>query len=60
MDVILAYDGDVIKFAGDSLIVAFYPSASEQQGSDAGLLVATMRAVRCGADLAASFGASLN
>jgi class 3 adenylate cyclase len=35
INMILSYDGDVIKFAGDSMIVAFYPNEVRQATGDA-------------------------
>lgn len=34
ISMILSYNGDVIKFAGDSMIVAFWPSEEEAVGLD--------------------------
>ena len=59
MDIILAYDGDVMTFAGDSIIVAFYPSPSERSAADSGLEAATVRSVRCASDLITNCGAAL-
>ena len=57
MEIVLAYDGDVMKFAGDSVIVAFYPAAAERSASDAGLQAATARCARCAAALIEHCGA---
>ena len=56
MDIVLAYGGDVMKFAGDSVIVAFYATAGEAMAPDQGLRSATMRCVRCAAELSAKCG----
>ena len=56
MEIIQAYDGDVMKFAGDSVIVAFYPTAAEREERDAGLKRATMRCARCSASLIENCG----
>ena len=50
------YGGDVMKFAGDSMIVAFYASPDEATAPDQGLRSATMRGVRCAAELSAKCG----
>jgi class 3 adenylate cyclase len=34
MNMILAFDGDVVKFAGDSMIVTFAPSEQEVRFSE--------------------------
>eukprot|EP00887_Chlorella_sp_A99_P006306 scaffold3.g6306.t1 len=58
IDLLLLYGGDVVKFAGDSMIVAFLPSAEEAEGhEDGGLQPATLRALTCAAELGARFGA---
>lgn len=59
MEIIHAYDGDVMKFAGDSVIVAFYPTAAEREEGDAGLQAATVRCARCSASLIANCGTLL-
>ena len=56
MDVVLAYGGDVMKFAGDSVIVAFYSTAGEATAPDQGLRSATMRCVRCATELSSKCG----
>ncbi len=56
MDVVLAYGGDVMKFAGDSVIVAFYATAGEATAPDQGQRSATMRCVRCAAELSIKCG----
>lgn len=45
-----------MKFAGDSVIVAFYPSPEEATTRDKGLKAATHRAVHCAVDLADNLG----
>ena len=59
ISLISSFDGDVIKFAGDSMIVAFCPSESEKAAAaaacsqdpgledDLGLRAATLRAAQC-------------
>ena len=63
IDLINSYDGDVIKFAGDSMIVAFTPSRQErEQGeidpedADRGLRFAAMRATKCALELSTRLG----
>ena len=56
MDIILLYDGDVITFAGDSVIVAFYPTPSEREFADSAIGAATVRCVRCASDLIVNCG----
>jgi hypothetical protein len=62
IDLINSYDGDVIKFAGDSLIVAFTPSGQEREQSesepdgDLGLRFAAMRATKCALELSTRLG----
>lgn len=53
--------GDVMKFAGDAIVVAFRPTREEQQaeagqGSEAGLRCATLRAAACAHELVQAFG----
>jgi class 3 adenylate cyclase len=58
IDMILAYDGDVVKFAGDSMIIAFYPTALEAAAAASDQLrAATLRCVRCASDLSNTLGA---
>jgi class 3 adenylate cyclase len=56
INMILAFDGDVVKFAGDSMIVVFSPTAGEQQAPDLGLHAATERGLRCAHVLATRLG----
>lgn len=56
IDLILLYDGDVMKFAGDSMIVAFSPSSEEQAAADGGLKEATLRCMHCASDLVDKYG----
>jgi len=53
---ILLYDGDVMKFAGDSMIVAFSPSNEEKAAEDGGLKEATLRCMHCASDLVDKYG----
>lgn len=52
----LAYDGDVMKFAGDSMIMAFSPTEEEMKDDDGGKGAATLRCVSCASDLANAVG----
>ncbi|KAL0052814.1 hypothetical protein WJX82_008196 [Trebouxia sp. C0006] len=56
IDLILLYDGDVMKFAGDSMIVAFSPSNEEKTAEDGGLKEATLRCMHCASDLVDKYG----
>jgi hypothetical protein len=56
IDLILLYDGDVMKFAGDSMIVAFSPSNEEKAAEDGGLKEATLRCMHCASDLVDKYG----
>ena len=55
---VYSHGGDVMRFAGDSVICAFLPTAEEADSEDKGLATATQRAVRCAAVLANDLGAS--
>ena len=56
---VYSHGGDVMRFAGDSVICAFLPSAEEAAAGDGGLAAATLRSVRCAATLAQDLGAAL-
>ena len=56
IDLILLYDGDVMKFAGDSMIVSFCPSNEEKTADDGGLKEATLRCMHCASDLVDKYG----
>lgn len=57
IDLIELHGGDVIKFAGDSMICAFAPTGAERQGSiDEGKRMATLRCVRCATQLSTKYG----
>ena len=45
-----------MKFAGDAIIVAFGATTSEATAPDQGLRSATVRSVRCAAELSAKCG----
>ena len=58
IDLIELHGGDVVKFAGDSMICAFVPTSSEKQDSkDEGKRLATLRCVRCATQLSTKYGA---
>ncbi|MEW5303002.1 MAG: hypothetical protein WDW36_005735 [Sanguina aurantia] len=56
ISMILSHNGDVIKFAGDSMIVAFWPSEEEAREPDEGHQAATQRMCRCAHELATRLG----
>ncbi|KAL6756768.1 hypothetical protein V8C86DRAFT_37436 [Haematococcus lacustris] len=56
INMILAFDGDVVKFAGDSMIVAFSPTEQEAEQPDKGLYPATLRCTQCAHVLATRLG----
>ena len=57
IELLLESDGDIMKFAGDSMIVAFWPSDEEAASPDKGLKAATLRAAACAQQLVEKFGA---
>jgi hypothetical protein len=54
---VYSYGGDVMRFAGDSVICAFLPTPEEAKRGDKGLAATTLRSVRCAAVLADDLGA---
>ncbi len=56
INMILAFDGDVVKFAGDSMIVVFTPSPSEARDEDGGIKAAVTRCAQCAHVLANKLG----
>ena len=66
ISLISSFDGDVIKFAGDSMIVAFAPNDMERSAAaassatslkgDEGLKAATLRCAQCAHQLATHLG----
>ena len=54
---VYSHGGDVMRFAGDSVICAFLPMPEEAEAEDKGLAAATLRSVRCAAVLAEDLGA---
>jgi hypothetical protein len=45
--VVQAFGGDVIKFAGDAVIIAFYPGIAESTTADGGYTRAVLRCAHC-------------
>lgn len=57
IELVMSYDGDVIKFAGDCLIVAFSPTNEELALTETkGLTEATLRCVQCACQLTETLG----
>ncbi|GMH39595.1 hypothetical protein BSKO_07493 [Bryopsis sp. KO-2023] len=56
IDLVQKYEGDVVKFAGDSLIVAFCTSVKDGEPKDGGFEEAVASSVACGYDLANRLG----
>ena len=54
----LSFGGDVMKFAGDSMIIAFSPSGVEKADLDEGLRASTLRCLQCASALAMQLGKS--
>ena len=55
---IVSHGGDVMRFAGDSMICAFLPTPEEEEAEDCGLAAATLRSVQCASKLAHDLGDS--
>lgn len=53
---IVSHGGDVMRFAGDSMICAFFPTPEEEEAQDNGLAAATLRSVQCASKLAHDLG----
>ncbi|CAG9466900.1 unnamed protein product [Pedinophyceae sp. YPF-701] len=56
ISVVTGYRGEVIKFAGDAMVVAFAPEEGAQNNRDQGLSSAVVRAVFCAHELARRLG----
>ncbi|EFJ50372.1 hypothetical protein VOLCADRAFT_116897 [Volvox carteri f. nagariensis] len=56
INMIMAFEGDVVKFAGDSMIVLFYPNEHERRHADKGLRASTLRMMSCAHQLATKLG----
>lgn len=54
--VVLLHGGDVMRFAGDSIICLFAPTETERAKVDRGLASATLRSVQCAAVLQRQLG----
>ena len=59
IETVVQYGGGVMRFAGDSIICCFSPTVEEARAQDQGLAAATLRCVRCTADLAANLSEPL-
>lgn len=53
---VVAHGGDVMRFAGDSMICAFLPTPTEAETFDKGLAAATLRSVQCAHILSQDLG----
>ena len=51
-----SYSGDVMKFAGDAMIIAFYPDPTEVRNPDEGLEAAVSRCAQCACELSRCLG----
>ena len=56
IDLVHQHGGDVMRFAGDSIICAFAASKAEHALADGGLAAATSRSVRCASELSFKLG----
>ena len=56
IDLVLSFGGDVMKFAGDSMIIAFSPAGDEKSDLDEGLRASTLRCLQCASALAMQLG----
>eukprot|EP00803_Ostreobium_quekettii_P001954 evm.model.scf_1325.5 EVM.evm.TU.scf_1325.5 scf_1325:35935-41194(+) len=56
MELVFEYGGDVTKFAGDSMIIAFCPRKDESTSPDSGLKASTVRCVHCAYELVETYG----
>ena len=58
IELVVAYGGEVSKFAGDALLTVFAPTEEEQArgGADGGLALTTIRATACMKELVERFG----
>ena len=58
IDVVTQHGGDVVKFAGDAMIIVFEPTNEEKEaGEDGGLGAATWRAAAASLELIDKYGA---
>jgi class 3 adenylate cyclase len=58
IDLVHQHGGDVMRFAGDSIICSFSATKAEHALPDKGLAKATCRSVQCAADLSFQLGTS--
>ena len=56
IDLVHQHGGDVMRFAGDSIICAFAATKAEHALADGGLAAATSRSVRCASELSFKLG----
>lgn len=58
IEIIEQFDGDVVKFAGDAMIVIFLPTEDEEDenNSDECLKICTARAVECMCQMVSKYG----
>lgn len=60
INVVHNHGGDVIKFAGDAMIVAFYPLPSEELGANQGYHAAVRRCAMCALEVCSRSASCLN
>lgn len=51
IDLVHSWRGDVMKFAGDAMIIAFYPDAEEVKLPDGGLRHTCLRCAKCACEV---------
>jgi hypothetical protein len=51
IDLVHSWRGDVMKFAGDAMIIAFYPDSQEMELEDAGFQNASIRCAKCACEV---------
>lgn len=56
IDLVLCHGGDVMQFAGDSMICCFTPTTAEQGMPGGGLKQATIRCLQCATALTRNLG----
>lgn len=59
IELVLSHGGDIMRFAGDSIICAFAATDAERAAADEGLASATLRAVRCASVLSEQLGSCI-
>lgn len=60
IDMVLHYGGDVMRFAGDSIICCFNAIGDEKELPDLGLEKATLRSLQCAASLIRELGSQMS